>query len=51
MLNLIENQITDEMVLIDLNCLLKNGELPGLLSREEVTYFVAGVKSSLTYKE
>jgi hypothetical protein len=47
-LTLQENQISEDVILVDLNCILKNGELPELLAREELAYHTAGVKSSLT---
>lgn len=34
-LNLQDNQISDEVILLDLNCLLKNGQLPELLLAHE----------------
>ena len=46
-LNIQEHQIQHQMILADLNCLLKNGELPELLAREEQTFFLEGVKDSL----
>ena len=50
MINIQENQISDDtdVILIDLNCLLKNGEIPDLLAREELAYHIAGVKTSLS---
>ena len=48
MLNIEENQMSEEVILIDLNCLLKNGELPDLLAREEVAGFLAAVKATLS---
>ena len=39
-LNLQDNQISDEMVLVDLNCLLKNGQLPELLPAHEMNALV-----------
>ena len=46
-LNIEEHQIQNQMILADLNCLLKNGELPELLAREEHTFFLEEVKASL----
>ena len=37
-INLLDYQITHEAILLDINCLLKNGELPGLLAREEIAF-------------
>ena len=47
-LNIEENQMSEEVILIDLNCLLKNGELPDLLAREEVAGFLGAVKATLS---
>jgi len=47
-LNIEENQMSEGTILTDLNCLLKNGELPDLLARDEVAGFLAAVKATLS---
>ena len=46
-LNIRGNQISDEIVLIDLNCLLKNGQLPELVPNSELKDIITKVKQTM----
>jgi dynein heavy chain len=50
-LNIQENQISDDIILIDLDCILKNGYLPDLLLASEQDVFDKHVAGSLTPAE
>ena len=45
-INMQDNQISDEVVFIDLNCLLKNGNLPDLVHIQEQNALILRMKQS-----
>ena len=46
-LNVQDNQIADDIIMIDLNCLLKNGDLPDLLHISEKSGFYERIRSTM----
>jgi dynein heavy chain, axonemal len=46
-LNICDNQMADDIIMVDLNCLLKNGDLPDLLHASEKSGFLERIRSTM----